>query len=47
MDEAIECGRWLINNYRAETLGELPPEERLEFARLWAAAMGGSAWRDN
>ena len=35
INEAIQYGRWLIARYDAETLGELPPEERLEFARLW------------
>jgi len=41
LEEAIEYGRGLIVKYDAETLGELPQEEQLEFARLWANATGG------
>lgn len=44
---AIEYGRWLIARYNAETLGELPPEERLEFARLWTNATGGAKPHEN
>ena len=41
INEAIEYGRWLVSTYQVETLGELPQEEQLEFARLWANATGG------
>jgi hypothetical protein len=46
-DGAIEYGRSLIAKYKVETLGELPPEEQLEFARLWANATGGVKSHDN
>ena len=38
IEAAIESGRSLIATYGAETLGELPAHEQLEFARLWANA---------
>ena len=47
INEAIQYGRWLIARYNAETLGELPPEEQLEFARLWANATGGAKLHEN
>jgi len=47
LEEAIEYGRGLIAKYDAETLGELPQEEQLEFARLWANATGGAKLDQN
>jgi hypothetical protein len=47
INEAIEYGRWLIARYQVETLGELSPEEQLEFARLWANATGGAKLNEN
>ena len=47
MTEAIEYGRSLVTRYKVETLGELPQEEQLEFARLWANATGGVKMREN
>jgi hypothetical protein len=47
INEAIEHGRALIAKYEVETLGELPQEEQLEFARLWANATGGVKLHDN
>lgn len=45
--EAIEYGRWLIARYKVETLGELPQEEQMEFARLWTNATGGVKLHQN
>ena len=47
INEAIEYGRSVIARYNAETLGELPPEEQLEFGRLWANATGGAKLNEN
>jgi hypothetical protein len=47
LNEAIEYGRSLIATYNVETLGELPPEEQREFARLWTAATGGAKPHEN
>ncbi len=47
LEEAIEYGRGLIARYDTETLGELPQEEQLEFARLWANATGGAKLDQN
>jgi hypothetical protein len=47
INKAIEYGRLLIARYMVETLGELPPEEQLEFARLWANATGGEKSQEN
>ena len=47
INEAIEYGRALVARYQVETLGELPPEEQLEFARLWANATGGAKLNEN
>jgi hypothetical protein len=47
INETIEYGRSLIAKYKVETLGELPKEEQLEFARLWASATGGAKLQDN
>ena len=47
INEAIEYGRSLIAEYNVETLGELPQEEQLEFARLWANATGGAKVQEN
>lgn len=47
INETIEYGRSLIAQYNVETLGELPPEEQLEFARLWANATGGAKLHEN
>jgi hypothetical protein len=47
MDEAIEYGRSLVAEYKVETLGELPQEVQLEFARLWANATGGAKLQEN
>lgn len=47
INEAIEYGRALIAKYKVETLGELPQEEQLEFARLWTNATGGVKLQDN
>jgi hypothetical protein len=46
-NEAIEYGHSLIAKYNVETLGELPPEEQIEFARLWANATGGLNFHAN
>jgi hypothetical protein len=45
--QAIEYGRSLIAKYSVESLGELPQEEQLEFARLWMAATGGAKPLEN
>ena len=45
--EAIEYGRSLVARYKVKTLGELPQEEQLEFARLWANATGGAKMHEN
>ena len=34
INEAIRYGHSLVAKYKVETLGELPPEEQMEFARL-------------
>ena len=47
IEKAIEYGRSLIATYRAETLGDLPAREQLEFARLWANATGGAKLGEN
>ena len=47
INEAIEYGRSLVAEYKVETLGELPTEEQLEFARLWVNATGGAKLHDN
>ena len=47
IEEAIEYGHSLMDKYKVETLGELPPEEQLEFARLWANATSGGNSREN
>ena len=47
INEAIEHGRSLIAKYGAETLGELPQDEQLEFARLWTKATGGAKLQEN
>jgi len=47
ISEAVEYGRSLIAEYNVETLGELPQEEQLEFARLWANATGGAKVQEN
>jgi hypothetical protein len=47
INEAIEYGHSLIAEYGVETLGELPPEEQLEFARLWVNATGGLNFHEN
>lgn len=39
--QAIGYGRSLIAKCSVESLGELPQEEQLEFARPWVAATGG------
>ena len=44
---AIEYGRSLVAKYKVETLGELPQEEQLEFARLWANATSGGKSQEN
>ena len=47
IEEAIECGRLLVARYKVQTLGELPQEEQLEFARLWSNATGGAKLHEN
>jgi hypothetical protein len=47
INEAIEYGRSLVAMYKVETLGELPQQEQLEFAHLWANATGGVKWHEN
>jgi hypothetical protein len=47
INEAIEYGRLLVAKYKVETPGELPQEEQLEFARLWANATGGLNFHEN
>jgi hypothetical protein len=47
INEAIEYGRSLVAKYGAETLGELPQEERMKFARLWTKATGGAKLQEN
>jgi hypothetical protein len=47
LEEAIEYGRFLIAEYNAETLGELPQEEQLKFVRLWANATGAAKLNEN
>lgn len=47
INKAIEYGRSLIGKYKVETLGELPQDEQMEFARLWANATGGAKLREN
>jgi hypothetical protein len=45
--DAIEYGRSQVAKYRIETLGELPEEDQLEFARLWTNATGGGKSNEN
>ena len=45
--DAIEYGRSQVAKYRIETRGELPEEDQLEFARLWANATGGGKSKEN
>jgi hypothetical protein len=40
-------GRLLVAKYKVEMLGELPQEEQLEFARLWANATSGVKMHEN
>jgi len=47
INEAIEYGRSLVTKYKVETLGELPQEEQLEFARRWVNATGGAKLHEN
>ena len=47
INEAIGYGRSLIAKYKVETLGELPQEEQMEFARLWTKATGGAKLQEN
>jgi hypothetical protein len=47
INEAIKYGRSLVAKYQAETLGKLPQEEQLEFARLWVNATGGVKLHQN
>lgn len=47
INEAIEYGRLLVAKYNVEILGELPQEEQLKFARLWANASGGVKLHEN
>lgn len=47
ISEAIEYGRLLVAKYNVETLGELPREEQIEFARLWTNAGGGAKVHEN
>ena len=47
IEEAVEYGLFLITTYKVKTLGELPQEEQLEFARLWMAATGGAKPHEN
>jgi hypothetical protein len=47
ISEVIEYGRSLIAKYNVNILGELPPEEQLEFARMWANATGGGKLHEN
>jgi hypothetical protein len=47
INKAIEYGRSLVAEYKVETLGELPQEEQLEVARLWANATGGVKLHEN
>jgi hypothetical protein len=47
INEAIEYGRSLIAKYNAVTLGDLPEEEQLEFARMWVNATGGAKLHEN
>ncbi len=47
INEAIEYGRSLISKYKVQTLGELPPAEQQEFARLWVNATGGLKPQEN
>jgi hypothetical protein len=47
INEAIEYGCSLVAKYKVKTLGELPQEEQLEFARLWANATGGVKLHEN
>jgi hypothetical protein len=47
INEAIVYGRFLVAKYKVETLGELPQEEQLEFARLWENATGGPNFHEN
>jgi hypothetical protein len=47
INEAIRYGHSLVAKYKVETLGELPPEEQMEFARLWANATGGLNFHAN
>jgi hypothetical protein len=47
INEAIEYGRSLVAKYMVKTLGELPLEEQVEFARLWSNATGGARLHEN
>jgi hypothetical protein len=47
INEAVEYGLSLVAKYKVETLGQLPQEEQLEFARLWANATGGVKLHQN
>jgi hypothetical protein len=47
INEAIVYGRLLVAKYKVETLGELPQEKQLEFARLWANATCGPNFHEN
>lgn len=47
ISKAIEYGRSLVAKYRVETLGGLPQDEQMEFARLWMAATGGAKADEN
>jgi hypothetical protein len=47
VSQAIEYGRSLIAKYKVETLGELPQEEQVEFARLWTDATSGGKSQEN
>src|SRR5260370_37566266 len=47
INETIKYGRSLVAKYKVETLGQLPQEEQLEFARLWANATGGMKIHQN
>jgi hypothetical protein len=47
INEAIDYGRSVVAKYKIETLGELPREEQLEFARLWVNATSGGKSHEN
>ena len=44
---AIAYGCFLIAKFSAETVGDLPQEEQLKFASLWAKATGGAKSYEN